>query len=105
MTIEQLCNEACLASADKGFHSPAPTKLEALMLIVSELAEACEEVRAGSANEYLVGAKPEGLTVELADAVIRICDMAGYHGLDLEGAIRRKMAYNATRPHKHGKLI
>ena len=47
--------------------------------------------------------KPEGYAVELADAVIRIADLCGYMGIDLETVIREKMEYNATRPYKHGK--
>jgi len=38
------------------------------------------------------------IEVELADAVIRICDLAGYLKLDLGGAIDEKLAFNATRP-------
>lgn len=47
--------------------------------------------------------KPEGVAVELADAVIRIADLCGFMGIDLEAAIVEKMAYNETRPYKHGK--
>lgn len=46
--------------------------------------------------------KPEGIPSELADAVIRIFDMCGYYGIDLEKAIDEKMAYNKTRSYKHG---
>ena len=47
--------------------------------------------------------KPEGVAVELADAVIRIADLCGYLGIDLDAVISEKMAYNETRPFKHGK--
>lgn len=40
---------------------------------------------------------------ELADAVIRIADLCGYMDIDLEKHILAKMAYNETRPYKHGK--
>jgi len=36
--------------------------------------------------------------VELADALIRIADLAGALGLDLGGAVLDKLAYNANRP-------
>lgn len=49
------------------------------------------------------GSKPEGVAVELADAVIRIADLCGYLGIDLDAVISEKMAYNETRPFKHGK--
>lgn len=47
--------------------------------------------------------KPEGVAVELADAVIRIADLCGHLGIDLEEVIEIKMAYNEGRPYKHGK--
>lgn len=53
-------------------------------------------------KEYRLAGKPEGLVVELADAVIRIADLCGAFGLDLAAAIEIKHAYNETRPHRHG---
>jgi NTP pyrophosphatase (non-canonical NTP hydrolase) len=84
--------------------------LAKLMLVVTELAEAAEEVRDDKWTPYYMGgelpdpatAKPEGFITEMADAVIRIFHLAGLLGLDLEGAIREKMAYNETRSHRHG---
>ncbi len=43
------------------------------------------------------------MAVELADAVIRIADLCGHLGIDLDAVIEEKMAYNADRPYKHGK--
>ncbi len=42
---------------------------------------------------------------ELADIVIRVFDMCGHYGIDLESAIREKMEYNKKRPYKHGGKI
>ncbi len=47
--------------------------------------------------------KPEGVWSELADVVIRVADMCGLYGIDLEDAIKKKMSYNRTRPKLHGK--
>lgn len=49
--------------------------------------------------------KPEGFPTELADVVIRVMDLCGYLGIDLGAVIELKMAYNATRPHLHGRKI
>jgi len=46
--------------------------------------------------------KPEGIPSELADIVIRVFDICGYYGINLESAIREKMEFNKTRPYKHG---
>lgn len=47
-------------------------------------------------------AKPEGMGSELADIVIRVCDLAEDLGIDLADEIKRKMRYNETRAHRHG---
>lgn len=68
---------------------------EKLMLIVSEVAEAMEGHRKNLNDDKLPHRKM--IEVELADAVIRIFDLAGALNLDLGGAIAEKMAFNATR--------
>lgn len=66
-----------------------------LMLIVTEIAEAKEGHRKSRMDDHLPH-RPM-IEVELADAVIRIGDLAGALGIDLGGAIVEKLAYNATR--------
>jgi len=66
-----------------------------LMLVVSELSEAMEADRKGLMDDKLP--YMDGRVVELADAVIRIFDMAGGFGMDLPKAIAHKMEYNASR--------
>ena len=73
---------------------------EMLMLTVTELAEACEGHRKDLMDDHLPHRKM--FEVELADAVIRIFDIAGGLGLDLGGAIVEKNNYNASRQdHTH----
>jgi NTP pyrophosphatase (non-canonical NTP hydrolase) len=67
-----------------------------LMLIVSEVAEAMEGDRKGLMDDKLP--HREMREVELADAVIRIFDLAGAYDFDLGGAIAEKMEFNAIRP-------
>ena len=47
--------------------------------------------------------KWDGATEELADVVIMAMSAAGYLGIDIDAAIRRKMEINKQRPWKHGK--
>lgn len=68
---------------------------EKLMLIVSEVAEAMEGHRKDLMDDKLPHRKM--IEVELADAVIRIFDLAGAMNLDMGGAIAEKMSFNATR--------
>jgi NTP pyrophosphatase (non-canonical NTP hydrolase) len=80
------------------FSREAEVVAQKISLVHSELSEA------------LVGYldpsdKIEGFTSmeeELADAIIRMMDMAEHYGWDLAGAILAKMEYNADRPHMHG---
>ena len=68
---------------------------EMLCLIHSEISEAMEGHRKNLMDDKLPHRSM--LEVELADAVIRICDMCGGLGLDLEGAIYEKLEYNKNR--------
>ena len=68
---------------------------ELLMLCVSELAEALEGHRKDLMDDKLP--KRKMFEVELADTLIRIFDIAGGLGLDLGGAFKEKMEYNAIR--------
>ncbi len=47
--------------------------------------------------------KPEGIAVELADCIIRCLDTLQSLGVDIDQVVKNKMAYNRTRPHKHGR--
>jgi len=42
---------------------------------------------------------------ELADTIIRILDLCGYLGIDIDEHINLKMAYNRERPYKHNKKV
>ena len=83
-------------------------KGEALALIHSELSEALEAVREETYGKFRSMDKHlphlESVTVELADAVIRIMDFAeGFGYKDLPVVIMEKIRYNSNRPRKHGK--
>lgn len=70
-------------------------KLEMLMLIVSEVSEACEGVRKGTNDDHLPQYPMED--VEVADALIRCFDYIGGHSLKTAEAFADKLIYNANR--------
>lgn len=92
---------------EKGWHKDPRSVGELIALMHSELSEALEDHRNGrEVNEiYYEGDKPCGIPTELADTVIRIFDFCGLYDIDLEEAIQEKMAYNATRPQRHGGKV
>lgn len=91
-------------------------------LIMSEGAEALEELRSGRpANEnYYTDSdgneaarlsvnaklnKPEGVPSEIADIVIRCFDFADEAGFSLINMILEKLDYNDTRARMHGRQV
>lgn len=68
---------------------------EMLALIHSEVSEALEGYRKKLNDSHLPNRS--SIEVELADALIRIVDLAGYLNLDLGGAYADKLYYNAQR--------
>jgi NTP pyrophosphatase (non-canonical NTP hydrolase) len=67
-----------------------------IALMHSELSEGVEGLRKNVPDDHLPH-RPM-LEVEMADAIIRILDMAGALQLDVAGAIIEKLAYNQQRP-------
>lgn len=96
MTIAEWSQEVALWREATGFVTTRENMLEKLMLVVSEVAEAAEDVR---------HARWEHFPEEIADTTIRLLDIAGSLGIDLEAAIEAKMEKNRKRPYRHGTWV
>lgn len=117
MSLNELAHKIHVNSVKKGFWTdevPVGWELMAkLLLINSEVAEALEELRNHPLSEYpmpgylcdVITGKPEGFSVELADALIRTLDLMYECGIDIDEVVKAKMEFNATRPYKHGKSV
>ena len=103
-SIADWCRSIHSWAHDKGFYPEkhAPWKCEhvsgsvaaQLMLITTEVAEACEADRIGDVANF---------REELADIAIRLFDLCEAQGVRLEDEIRHKMITNEGREHSHGK--
>lgn len=106
LSVRQLMLKAHETATKKGWHETPIDFGMALMLATGELAEALEQYRIGRAmyETYVPKGsdKPEGIPSEMADAVIRIMDTCQEFGIPLQEAMIQKMAYNDTRPYRHG---
>jgi len=83
------------AEARSGSPYGAALVAQKIALIHSEVSEAMEGHRKGLPDDHLPDRSM--IEVELADALIRIGDLAGALGLDVAGAVREKLAYNKQR--------
>lgn len=124
MNIKETSQEINNTAREKGFWDKERNVGELLMLVTSELGEALEAHRKGkfaNVKGFLKDCegKPFDNTTlskeafqfhikdtfedEIADAVIRLFDLAEGLKIDLPFHIRTKMDYNKTRERLHGK--
>jgi NTP pyrophosphatase (non-canonical NTP hydrolase) len=117
--LNKLASAIYQANAEKGFWDRSRNNGEMLMLIVSELGEAMEALRKGRIADWTThddnignGGCPKAnfescikdtFEDEIADSLIRILDMCGGLGIDIERHVREKLAFNTTRERLHGK--
>ena len=90
--LAQICHSIAV---EKGFWEKERNIGEALMLIVTEIAEAMEAHRHQDEANF---------KEELADAFIRLLDLCGGLKIDIEEEIYKKSLVNKKRPYKHGKI-
>ena len=123
VSLAAFCDVAGRIERDHGFGNQSFG--EDMALIHSEVSEALEAYREthgvggwydhkfdrgglmvaeSSSDPELNGVlgKPQGVPAELADVLIRIFAMCSRYNIDIDKAVREKMAYNETRPARHG---
>jgi len=121
--FKKLLDKAHATAIEKGFWEDGEKRNrgELLALIHAEVSEALECHRKGqhSKNEQAIKAVQieddeqfkeymrknikDTYENELADALIRIFDLAAGEGINMLAQINAKMRYNRLREHKHGK--
>jgi len=123
MNLNELKDKIHNNAVQKGFWDQERNIGEALMLIVTELAEGLETHRASGKiklvddmvkkamsemndeefKEHFALMVKDSFQDEMADSIIRILDLCGGLGIDIDWHIHAKMRYNATRSRLHGK--
>lgn len=133
MKIKETIEKAHSMAKQKGFWEEEKRNIpQALLLIISEVSEATEALRKDHyADQDVVESLSHDLELdrtdeefllkainwktsfeqgvkssfedELADVAIRLFDLCGGLGVDLEKHIEMKMKYNSMRGYKHGK--
>jgi len=94
MNLNEYVKECHRIAVEKGFWDVSDNTAEKLMLIVTEVGEACEADRHGDKEHF---------NEEIADTFIRLFDLCGHLNIDIEKEINNKMIINIGRPRLHGK--
>lgn len=81
-------------ASDNGWWDEERNEGELLALVHSEVSEALECLRDG---------ERAGFRVELVDVIIRVLDILGHEGADVEHIMITKCGFNQRRVRRHGK--
>ena len=105
MNLTQWSVEVHELAKEKGWWDKNRDFGELISLIHCELSEAYEAYRHNEPVSHTVDSKPEGIAVELVDALIRILDTLASMDVDVEYLTQVKHNYNKTREYRHGGLV
>lgn len=121
--LNKLAKDVLEINKANGWHDGKQHISELLMLIVTEVAEACEadrkdrwanydgllnaisafgygKIDAGKGH-FKINVK-DTFEDEIADTIIRCLDLCGLLGIDIESHIQAKLMYSQTRGYHHG---
>ena len=94
MDLNEWSDRCHKLAKEKGFWEVSDNIPTKLMLVVTELGEACEADRHGDIDNF---------NEEIIDTFIRLFDLSGWCGIDINKEIEKKMKVNEVRPRLHGK--
>lgn len=106
-TIEEMQAEVYENNVAHGWFEADRSVGDDVALLHTEVSEMFEAYRVTGllpSTDFDTG-KPEDFGSEVADVFIRLLDTCQRRGVDLRAEYERKMAYNRTRPYKHGKNL
>lgn len=101
IAVRTFMNEARRIAEAHGFETEKQDDGTLIALIHSEVSEALEALRCWNPPSEKIG-EFSSAEEELADAIIRILDLGKARGWRIPEAMIAKMAYNESRPYKHG---
>lgn len=109
MNLNELADSIHQLAKSKGWHSFGETELQFVTRFIANLHGEASELWEAARNNQLHSAcdKTPKLTCEeeeVADLLIRTLDFAAARGIDIDNAVKIKQEFNATRPHRHGKV-
>lgn len=129
MTVNEFAQDVHKNAVAHGWYDNPVTFPEVAVMVHAEISEAVEEWRARKPLIYGTCAllpddcefsgicdnvghpcspdargdcKPEGIAVELCDAIMRILDFLAFMGVDVEAVLMAKHEYNKGRAYRHG---